>query len=247
MKIFNDKLTIVKCLVLLIFALCFAKTSNSQDVISKKDDSTIQCKVTKVSSTEVEYKNWSNLEGSTYVIGISDVSSIKYQNGDVDEFNQQSELIVSDTISGVMSRSGRYLLLNGVVLSDSEVLNLLGEQGFDKYVGARRQIITGTVFTIAFAVSLTGVVAGYIYAKYNKDNRHSIGLFAVSIAETVITIPFICVFYGVGNGRMRGLVKDFNKKHNTSVTFSVSPSLINCEMPQLQNNYGLGVTLRANF
>ena len=250
MKIFNDKLTIVKCLVLLIFALCFAKTSNSQDVISKKDDSTIQCKVTKVSSTEVEYKKWSNLDGPTYVISISDVLNIKYQNGDVDEFNQQTSIIVSDTISGIMSRSGSDLLLNGVLLSDSEVLNLLGEQDYDTYLNARKQLTVGGVSTFFFVVSLVGDVAG-IYGMINgKDSDavvRSALVFYVSFIATNIFTPLMCVFNGIGNGRMNSLVDSFNRKHNKSMTLSLSPSLMNCEMPQLQNTYGVGVTLRANF
>ena len=128
MIIFNDKLTIVKCMVLVLFALCFTKKSNAQDVIFKTDNTTIQCKVVKISNAEIEYKKWSNLDGPMYVIQLSDVSNIKYQNGDVDEFNQQSNITVVDTISGVMRRSGSDLLLNDYYLSDSEVLDLLGEE-----------------------------------------------------------------------------------------------------------------------
>lgn len=250
MKVFNDKLVIVKCLVLMIFALCFAKISNAQDVIFKIDNTTIQCKVLKISNTEIEYKKWSNLDGPIHVINISDISNIKYQNGEVDEFNQQSDYILLDTISGVLSRSGSNLLLNGRLLSDSEVLNLLGEQGYDTYINAKKQLNVGDVSTFFFAVSLVGDVVG-IYGMINGKDSDAVVRFAlvfcVSFIATNIFTPLMCTFNGIGHGRMKWLVDDFNKKHNKSLTISAVPSLMSCEMPQLQNTYGVGVTLRANF
>lgn len=250
MEILSDKLTIKKCLVFVTFALFFTITSNAQDLITKTDNSTIQCKVTKVSSTEVEYKKWSNLDGPTYIISISDVSNINYQNGDVDEFIQQSQLIVSDTISGIMSRSGNDLLLDGILLSDSEVLNLLGEQGYDTYVNAKKQLSVGEISTFFFAISIVGDIVGITGMINGKDSdaiMKSALVFYVSFIATNVFTPLMCVFYGIGNGRMNRLVEGFNQKHNKTMTFSAAPSLMNCEMPQLQNKYGLGVTLRANF
>lgn len=234
----------------ILLLLTVSYKTYAQDLIHKADNTIIQCKVTKISSTEIEYKKWSNLDGPTYVISVSEVSNINYQNGDVDEFHQQMQVIVADTISGVMSRSGSDLLLDGILLSDSEVLNLLGEQDYDTYLNARKQLTVGGVSTFFFAVSLVGDVAG-IYGMINGKDSDAIVrsalVFYVSIIATNVFTPLMCVFNGIGNGRMNRLVEGFNQKHNKTMTFSVAPSLMNCEMPQLQNNYGLGVTLRANF
>ena len=236
--------------IFILLLLSVSYRTFAQDVISKTDNSTIQCKVTKVSSTEVEYKKWSNLDGPTYVISISDVLNIKYQNGDIDEFSQQLGISVADTISGVLSRSGSDLVLNGALLSDNEVLDLLGEQCYDTYINAKKQLNAGGFFTFVFGASLIGDVALY-YSLVNAENSNSKAqlamAFYISLVATNISLPLMCIFNGIGNGRMNSLVDSFNRKHNKSMTLSLSPSLMNCEMPQLQNTYGVGITFRANF
>lgn len=62
----------------------------AQDVIVKKDGTTILAKVNKVGTKEVEYKKWKNRNGPTYTINIEDIQSINYQNGEKDLFNEAS-------------------------------------------------------------------------------------------------------------------------------------------------------------
>lgn len=58
----------------------------AQDIIVKKDGTAIQAKVMKVGTSEVEYKKWSNQEGPTYAIAISDILAINYINGEKETF-----------------------------------------------------------------------------------------------------------------------------------------------------------------
>lgn len=76
----------------MIFFLMVAAAMNApaQDVIVKKDGSTILSKVTKVGTSEIEYKKWSNQDGPAYSIAVSDVMTINYQNGEKDTFNQSA-------------------------------------------------------------------------------------------------------------------------------------------------------------
>ena len=60
--------------------LCSASVS-AQDVIVKKDGSTIVCRVVELTSSEITYKKWSNLNGSNYVMERSAASAINYENG----------------------------------------------------------------------------------------------------------------------------------------------------------------------
>lgn len=69
--------------LILVLSACLVK---AQDVIVKKDNSTILSKVTKVSQIEIEYKKWSNLDGPIYIVPISEVLRINYENGEYDEF-----------------------------------------------------------------------------------------------------------------------------------------------------------------
>jgi len=59
-----------------ISSLCIA-----QDTISLKKGGVIRSKVLEVRQTEVKYKLFDNLNGSTYLMDISDISGIVYENG----------------------------------------------------------------------------------------------------------------------------------------------------------------------
>ena len=61
----------------------------AQDVIVKKDGTTIMAKVLSVGTTSVEYKKWSNQDGPTYTIEKSELLSINYANGEKDVFEEQ--------------------------------------------------------------------------------------------------------------------------------------------------------------
>ena len=69
-------------LVAILFTcICFA-----QDVIIKKDGTTILSTVIKVGQSEVEYKKYNNQTGPTYTISINELSHINYANGTKDTF-----------------------------------------------------------------------------------------------------------------------------------------------------------------
>lgn len=56
-------------------------SASAQDVIVKKDGSTIVCRIVEVTQTEVIYKKWTDLQGSNYVMERSSVSAINYEDG----------------------------------------------------------------------------------------------------------------------------------------------------------------------
>lgn len=60
----------------------------AQDVVVKKDGSTILAKVLEVNQDNIKYKKFSNQNGPTYSINLSDVMSVNYENGDKDMFDQ---------------------------------------------------------------------------------------------------------------------------------------------------------------
>lgn len=72
----------------------------AQDVIVKKDGSTILSKVLEVTSSEVKYKKFSNQEGPTYTIKVSELQAINYQNGEKDSFmGTQTESVHVETVA----------------------------------------------------------------------------------------------------------------------------------------------------
>lgn len=78
-----------KIIIGLILFLFACSTAYSQDVIVKKDGSTVLAKVLTVSKEIVEYKKWSNPNGPTYKIEVNELLSINYQNGDIDRFDDK--------------------------------------------------------------------------------------------------------------------------------------------------------------
>lgn len=63
----------------------------AQDVIVKKDGSTIISRVLEVNKSDIKYKKFSNQKGPTYTIEKSEVISINYENGERDVFGESTE------------------------------------------------------------------------------------------------------------------------------------------------------------
>jgi len=81
----------MKHLLVLLLLLCSMNVS-AQDVIVKKDGSTVVCRVVEVTATEITYKKWSDLNGSNYVMDKSLASAINYQNGKRETFSETESL-----------------------------------------------------------------------------------------------------------------------------------------------------------
>lgn len=75
---------------LAVFLLFSAGIASAQDVILKKDNTTVLSKVLEITSTEIKYKKWSNQEGPIYSINRSEVTRINFQNGDVEQFTEEA-------------------------------------------------------------------------------------------------------------------------------------------------------------
>jgi len=74
----------------MFFILC-SSTVFAQDVIVKKDGSTILAKVLEVSIDNIKYKKHSNQNGPTYTIAKSEILVINYENGEKDNFSNVND------------------------------------------------------------------------------------------------------------------------------------------------------------
>ncbi len=72
----------IKYLFIVFPLLLFSVKTNAQDVIVLKDGSSILSKVLEVTTSEVKYKKWANLDGPTYTSSTAEILSINYQNGE---------------------------------------------------------------------------------------------------------------------------------------------------------------------
>lgn len=71
----------------------------SQDVLTKKTGDDIKAKVLEVTTTEVKYKKFDNLNGPVFSILKSELLLIRYENGSKDVFND-SKKVEEKVISG---------------------------------------------------------------------------------------------------------------------------------------------------
>ena len=76
----------MKKILFSLFAFLVGMSAHAQDVIVKKDGSIIQSKVLEVNVADIKYKKFSNPNGPTYTLAISDVLAINYENGEKDTF-----------------------------------------------------------------------------------------------------------------------------------------------------------------
>lgn len=70
----------MKKILFLLLLMC-SMSASAQDVIVKKDGSTIVCRIVEITQTEVIYKKWTDLQGSNYVMERANVSAINYEDG----------------------------------------------------------------------------------------------------------------------------------------------------------------------
>ena len=69
----------------------------AQDVIVKKDGSTIVCRVIELNDSEIIYKKWSDLNGSNYVMDKSLASAVNYENGKKVSISEMNNIICLTT------------------------------------------------------------------------------------------------------------------------------------------------------
>ena len=79
----------------LFFGCCFSVFA--QDLITKKDGTDIQAKILEITTNEVKYKRFSNLEGPTYSILKSDILLVRYENGEVEMFEESQRSVYLNT------------------------------------------------------------------------------------------------------------------------------------------------------
>ena len=84
-----------KLIILFITLISISNFSYAQDVLTKRSGDDIISKILEVTTTEVKYKKFDNLNGPTFTILKSDLLMIRYENGTKDVFNSEKKLDVS--------------------------------------------------------------------------------------------------------------------------------------------------------
>lgn len=238
----------MKKLALFIALFCASLITMAQDVIVMKDGSTIQSKVMEINGTEIKYKKWSNLDGPMYSISRNEVNSINYQNGEVELITTVTPSYPAMYANGRMERDGKNLTLDGRELSDGEVRQLVGEENYQTYLSAQKQIGLGRTYTYMFFGSLgASAVLSIVYMIEGSEPAIILSAVATGLVANA-SFPLMLVFNNAGKGRMNWVADEFNRIGKANAfSWQLSPSIMKCNSMESQNNLGLGLTFSVNF
>jgi len=82
-------------LISLFTGLCISAAA--QDIIRTKDGRTIEARIIEVGTSNISYKRYSNPNGPTFTLALSQIKSIEYQNGDSDVFGRSNNTVRANT------------------------------------------------------------------------------------------------------------------------------------------------------
>lgn len=135
--------------LLFLMLFCCAVCASAQDVIVKKDGSTVVCRVLEVKSSEVVYKLWTERNGSSYIMDLSLVSSINYESGKKESFTKIAENKYSPYNQ---SNGERQINDNALLVMDmgSKVKKRAKRLKIAGYSGAAITVIGTTVLSCGF-------------------------------------------------------------------------------------------------
>lgn len=219
--------------ILLFLMLLSATSVFAQDVIVKKDGSTILSKVVEIGSTEVKYKKFSNQNGPTYSITKAEIQAINYENGEKDTFSdalvkqpqQQQQTIFVNNYDNLLSSQKNYQK-EKLLLSAKHWRNAAEVCG---YLGVIGGLVAVVLFSVDGNYTAGGIVGGSllgggllldaIFAQVaNNKEEHAYAITSSTILE-----------------------KDLDFGNNN---LSVGVNLMN---DKLRNEYALGLGLSLNF
>lgn len=141
------------------------------DVMVKKDNSKIEGVIQEFSSTTIKYKKVSDPSGPTFTIDKSELKTILYGNGDIDELVKSSAtpaVIDKDGDVAVPTKMSKNDFINLVHSADSEHLKNL-KTGYKQR--ASKKMIGGIVATVFSIGAFVGGVLLIQDANYYQDDE----------------------------------------------------------------------------
>ena len=195
-------------LVLLAISVC----TNAQDVIVKKDGSTILSKVLEVTPNIIKYKKQSNLDGPTYTMNLSDVLSVNYANGEKEIFNEA--LQTSNQEKNANANQEDYFINDGIIseYNDRTVIS--------KLKNSKKQAKWVYRLLKVHPSSVAGNSNGrlHITTKQTKDLASTVASFCLSIENTSNEMMYV----DLGSSTFRQLKSANTYYLNSSTTTSKS-------------------------
>ena len=234
----------MKKIFLLMLFLC-SMSVWAQDVIVKKDGSTVVCRIVEVTKTEVIYKKWSDQQGSNYIVNQKDLTAIHHENGTKTTFDA-APAVPAETAPSADAQP----------LTDAELLKMAGVQDgtlqHEMMQKAKRLkkvgwIVGGSMFAIGGALTIAG---GTVLLDSDASFLLAISAGPILVVGGIITTTSCLVRaknlkkkaspFSVSSAPL--FQQDFKLKNGTTL----SPSL-DILKDNTQRNTTFGVGLTYNF
>ena len=232
----------MKQLLVFLLLLCSASAS-AQDVIVKKDGSTIVCRVVEVTSTEITYKKWSDLNGSNYVMDKSLASTINYENGKKENLSGATNLYTPHNQNdGTQQYNDRALLAIDAASYRYDPAKQAKKQKVIGWIGGPTLVIGGIVLFALYQAN----VDSYGYDGY--DDKWllpvSIGCVAGGVAWTWGFLYSARKKTIEANRLQSASIYHFDLPFSNASSLSIGADLIS---DRAIGNNSLGLGLRYNF
>lgn len=213
--------------VAFLFGGVFA--ASAQDIITVKDGTDIQAKILEVTTNEVKYKKFNNLDGPTFTMLKSEILIVRYENGENEVFKtNKSTQNTTETVYADMKyreykdfyNAKSYIPQSGDPYSRgwagvaSALIPGLGE-GVDGEWGRGAIILLGNIGL--FGVQLAGVSYDSYYSTYEFS-----GLFWIAFAARLgLNIWSICD--AVHIAKVKNMYYQDIRSQRASLDFKIEP------------------------
>lgn len=231
-----------------LFILMIAVTGGAmkcaaQDVIVKKDGSTIVSKVLEITSTEVKYKKFTNLQGPTYTVAKTELQAINYENGEKDTFVTENK--INKNTSGLGNENNIYTDIPKV--SDKELL-AYSNNGIDLNLKAKRLKKAGIIGCIPIYGFF--MVSGIICFAGEQVNAAAVMWASGAAAGTLWLVPFLVRSHKVKTEALYSIHTTPLFEHqfqlkNKGMSLTTGVNILNDH--QIKTSPTLGIGLRLNL
>ena len=183
------------------------------------------------------------------VLVVASLATMAQGNGTL---NQQGEMV----------RKGYNLYFvqgaDKVLVSDGELSQILDDDTFGTYCSQRRKYKLGNALKIGGWAGLGGGIAigipgFYLLREHVYDPWGGLGCIMLMsgaglVLEGIALIPTGYIMRGSSAKKINRIADEYNQNNrNTSVSYSLSPSIMSVNVPQSQANMALGMTFSLNF
>jgi len=211
--------------------MCMSVLS-AQDIITQRDGTDIQAKVTEVGTSQISYKKYSNLNGPTYIIDKKDILMITYENGEREMYNTtQNSSQLPQGIITYNSWSGKFSI-GGETVDDSLLELYLSPDDYKKFKTGRIILNTGGIIGVIGAFPFGWFLAEQLYG----ENPNTTAL----VTSSIVTV----------GGLVTGLIGEnickkaaFSYNSTLAVRPTVMPSVDFVTPGSFDMNLGLALVL----